>query len=273
MQNQTIERTPLTNLLNNEEYTRKVLPFIKPEYFDVKEERIIFDEIQKFVDKYNKMPTQTSLEIEVGARKDLNDTEHKKIVEIIKTLKKEVIDFDWLVDTTEKFVKDKAIYNAIVEGVGIIDGRSKDKTPDSIPSILTDALAVSFDNSVGHDYLEDSESRFDYYHHKEERIPFDLEFFNKITKGGLPPKTLNIALAGTGVGKSLFMCHQAANCLSQGKNVLYISLEMAEERIAERIDANMMNISIPDLHDLPKKMFDDKITRLQKKAKGKLIIK
>ena len=273
MQNQTIERTTLTNLLNNEEYSRKVLPFIKPEYFDVKEERIIFDEIQKFVDKYNKIPTQTSLEIEVGTRKDLNDVEHNKIVEIIKTLKKETIDFDWLVDTTEKFVKDKAIYNAIVEGVGIIDGKSKDKTPEAIPHILTEALAVSFDNSVGHDYLEDSESRFDYYHHKEERIPFDLEFFNKITKGGLPPKTLNIALAGTGVGKSLFMCHQAANCLSQGKNVLYISLEMAEERIAERIDANMMNISIPDLHDLPKKMFDDKITRLQKKAKGKLIIK
>ena len=252
---------------------RKVLPFIKSEYFDVREERIIFDEIQKFVDKYNKIPTQTSLEIEVGTRKDLNDVEHKKIVEIIKTLKKETIDFDWLVDTTEKFVKDKAIYNAIVEGVGIIDGKSKDKTPEAIPHILTEALAVSFDNSVGHDYLEDSESRFDYYHHKEERIPFDLEFFNKITKGGLPPKTLNIALAGTGVGKSLFMCHQAANCLSQGKNVLYISLEMAEERIAERIDANMMNISIPDLHELPKKMFDDKITRLQKKAKGKLIIK
>ena len=273
MQNQTIERTALTNLLNNEDYLRKVLPFIKPEYFDVKEERIIFDEIAKFVDKYNKNPTQISLEIEVSTRKDLNDTEHKKIVEIIKTLNPEEIDFDWLVDTTEKFVKDKAIYNAIVEGVGIIDGKSKDKTPESIPSILTEALAVSFDNSVGHDYLEDSEARFDYYHHKEERIPFDLEFFNKITKGGLPPKTLNIALAGTGVGKSLFMCHQSANCLSQGKNVLYITLEMAEERIAERIDANMMNISIPDLHDLPKKMFDDKITRLQKKAKGKLIIK
>ena len=273
MQNQTIERTTLTNLLNNEDYLRKVLPFIKPEYFDVKEERIIFDEILKFVDKYNKKPTQTSLEIEVSTRKDLNDTEHKKIVEIIKSLNPEQIDFDWLVDTTEKFVKDKAIYNAIVEGVGIIDGKSKDKTPESIPHILTEALAVSFDNSVGHDYLEDSEARFDYYHHKEERIPFDLEFFNKITKGGLPPKTLNIALAGTGVGKSLFMCHQSANCLSQGKNVLYITLEMAEERIAERIDANMMNISIPDLHELPKKMFDDKITKLQKKAKGKLIIK
>ena len=273
MQNQTIERTTLTNLLNNEEYTRKVLPFIKPEYFDVKEERIIFDEIQKFVDKYNKIPTQTSLEIEVGTRKDLNDVEHNKIVEIIKTLKKETIDFDWLVDTTEKFVKDKAIYNAIVEGVGIIYGRSKDKTPEAIPSILTEALAVSFDNSVGHDYLEDSEARFDYYHHKEERIPFDLEFFNKITKGGLPPKTLNIALAGTGVGKSLFMCHMAASTLMQGKNVLYITLEMAEERIAERIDANLMNVTIDDLHTLPRKMFESYLTRINKKTNGKLIVK
>jgi replicative DNA helicase len=174
MQNQTIERTILTNLLNNEEYARKVLPFIKSDYFDVKEERIIFDEISKFVDKYNKPSTQTTLEIEVGTRKDLNEIEHKKIVEIIKTLKPETIDFNWLVDTTEKFCKDKAIYNAIVEGVGIIDGKSKDKTPDSIPEILTEALAVSFDNSVGHDYLEDHESRFDFYHHKEERIPFDL---------------------------------------------------------------------------------------------------
>jgi len=273
MQNQTIERTILTNLLNNEEYIRKVIPFIKPEYFDVKEERVIFDEILKFVDKYNKPSTQTALEIEVGTRKDLNEIEHKKIVEIIKTLKPEAIDFSWLVDTTEKFCKDKAIYNAIVEGVGIIDGKSKDKTPDSIPEILTEALAVSFDNSVGHDYLEDHESRYDFYHHKEVRIPFDLDFFNRITKGGLPPKTLNIALAGTGVGKSLFMCHIAANCLLQGKNVLYITLEMAEERVAERIDANMLNISITDLHDLPKKMFNDKIQKLQKKSKGKLIIK
>ena len=168
MENQTIERTTLSNLIHNEEYSRKVLPFIKAEYFDVREERIIFDEIQKFVDKYNKIPNQTSLEIEVSTRKDLNDTEHKKIVDIIKTLKKDDIDFDWLVDTTEKFVKDKAIYNAIVEGVGIIDGKSKNKTPDSIPSILTEALAVSFDNSVGHDYLEDHEARFDFYHHKEE---------------------------------------------------------------------------------------------------------
>ena len=264
MQNQTIERTILSNLINNEEYARKVLPFIKADYFDVKEERVIFDEIQSFVDKYNKPSTQTALEIEVSNRKDLNEVEHQKIVEIIKTLKKESIDFDWLVDTTEKFCKDKAIYNAIVEGVGIIDGKSKNKTPDAIPEILTEALAVSFDNSVGHDYLEDSESRYDFYHHKEERIPFDLEFFNKITKGGLPPKTLNIALAGTGVGKSLFMCHQAANCLSQGKNVLYITLEMAEEKIAERIDANLLNVAIQDITDLPKPMFENKVNNISK---------
>ena len=238
---------------------------------------IISDEqrsiITNFVEKYKRIPTKISLEIEVESRKDLTQDQHTKIVEIIQTLDATDVDMEWLVDTTEKFCKDKAIYNAIVDGISIIDGKDKKRSADAIPSILTDALAVCFDNAVGHDYLADSESRYEFYHKIEERIPFDLDFFNKITKGGLPPKTLNIALAGTGVGKSLFMCHQAANCLSQGKNVLYISLEMAEERIAERIDANMMNISIPDLHDLPKKMFDDKITKLQKKAKGKLIIK
>ena len=250
--NQTIERTTLTNLICNEDYARKVLPFIKSNYFDEREEQIIFEEISNFVDKYQKIPTQTSLEIEVGERKDLNETEHKKIVDIIKTLNPMEVDFDWLVDHTEKFCKDKAIYNAIVDGIKIIDGKDSKRKPDAIPEILTDALSVSFDNSVGHDYIEDAESRFDYYHRVEERIPFDLDFFNKITKGGLPPKTLNIALAGTGVGKSLFMCHMAANCLSQGKNVLYITLEMAEERIAERIDANLMNVSMEDLQSLAK---------------------
>jgi len=271
--NQTIERTTLSNLVANEEYCRKVLPFIKSAYFTVKEERIIFDEINSFVDKYRKIPTKISLEIEVEQRKDLTENEHSKIVEIIQTLDSTDVDMDWLLDTTEKFCKDKAIYNAIVDGISIIDGKDKDRTPDSIPSILTDALAVSFDNAVGHDYLQDSDSRFDFYHRVEERVPFDLEFFNKITKGGLPTKTLNIALAGTGVGKSLFMCHMAASSLSQGKNVLYITLEMAEERIAERIDANLMNVSMEDLHDLPKKMFDDKIAKIIKKTSGKLIVK
>ena len=271
--NQTIERTALTNLICNEDYARKVLPFIKSNYFDEREEQIIFEEISNFVDKYQKIPTQTSLEIEVGERKDLNETEHKKIVDIIKTLNPIEVDFDWLVDHTEKFCKDKAIYNAIVDGIKIIDGKDKKRTPDAIPEILTDALSVSFDNSVGHDYIEDAEARFDYYHRIEERIPFDLDFFNKITKGGLPPKTLNIALAGTGVGKSLFMCHMAANCLSQGKNVLYITLEMAEERIAERIDANLMNVSMEDLQSLAKQMFTDKMSKIIKKTKGKLIVK
>ena len=273
MDTQTIERTALSNLIYNEDYARKVLPFIKGNYFEVKEEKIIFEEIFNFVDKYKKIPTQTSLEIEVGERKDLTEIEYKKVVDIIKTLNPIEVDFDWLVDTTEKFCKDRAIHNAIVDGISIIDGKDKNRSADTIPSILTDALAVSFDNAVGHDYLLDADSRFEFYNRVEERIPFDLEFFNKITKGGLPPKTLNIALAGTGVGKSLFMCHMAANCISQGKNVLYITLEMAEERIAERIDANLMNVSIDDLHDLPKKMFDDKIAKIIEKTSGKLIVK
>ena len=270
---QTIERTTLTQLVTNEQYARKVLPFMKKDYFSDRTERTIFEEITKFVDKYNKIPTQTSLEIEVQGRKDLNEDEYKKVVAVIQTLSSTDVDFDWLVDTTEKFCKDKAVYNAIVEGISIIDGKDKDRGPDAIPSILTDALAVGFDNAVGHDYLLDSELRYDYYHTVEEKIPFDLEFFNKITKGGLSPKTLNIVLAGTGVGKSLFMCHVAANCLSQGKNVLYITLEMAEERIAERIDANLMNITTEDLHDLPKQMFVNKIAKIIKSTSGKLIVK
>ena len=270
---QTIERTALTQLVTNEQYARKVLPFMKGDYFSDRTERTVFEEITKFVDKYNKIPTQTSLEIEVQGRKDLNEDDYKKVVAVIQTLSSTDVDFEWLVDTTEKFCKDKAVYNAIVEGISIIDGKDKDRGPDAIPSILTDALAVGFDNAVGHDYLVDSESRYDYYHTVEEKIPFDLEFFNKITKGGLSPKTLNIVLAGTGVGKSLFMCHVAANCLSQGKNVLYITLEMAEERIAERIDANLMNVTTEDLQALPKQMFDNKIANIIKSTSGKLIVK
>ena len=270
---QTIERTALTQLVTNEQYARKVLPFMKGDYFSDKTERTVFEEITKFVDKYNKIPTQTSLEIEVSGRKDLNEEEFKKVVAVIQTLESTDVDFDWLVNTTEQFCKDKAVYNAIVEGISIIDGKDKHRGPDAIPNILTDALAVGFDNRVGHDYLVDADDRFDFYHTVEEKIPFDLEFFNRITKGGLPPKTLNIALAGTGVGKSLFMCHMAANCLSMGKNVLYITLEMAEERIAERIDANLMNISMEDLHDLPKSMYDNKIAKIIKSTSGKLIVK
>ena len=273
MSTQTIERTALTHLIYNEDYARKVIPFLKPDYFSNRSERIVFEEIEKFMDKYNALPTQETLTIEVDGRKDLNDEEYKKVVGIISTLDKTEVDLQWLHDQTEKFCKDKAIYNAVVEGINIIDGKQKDKTPDAIPSILSEALAVSFDLSVGHDYVEDGLNRYDFYHKKEEKISFDLYYFNKITKGGLPPKTLNIALAGTGVGKSLVMCHMAANTLMQGKNVLYITLEMAEERIAERIDANLMNVTIDDLHTLPKKMFENYLSKIQKKTSGKLIVK
>ena len=247
---------------------------MKMDYFSDKTERTVFEEIQKFVQRYNALPTKDTLEIEIDTRRDLNEDDIKRVLTVVKELSVDNdVNADWLVETTEKFIKDKAVYNAIVEGISIIDGKDKNRGADAIPSILTDALAVGFDNRVGHDYLLDSEERFEYYHTVEEKIPFDLEFFNKITKGGLPPKTLNIALAGTGVGKSLFMCHVAANCLSQGKNVLYITLEMAEERIAERIDANLMNVSMEDLHDLPKQMFESKIDKIKNKTTGNLIVK
>ncbi len=268
-----IEKTTLKNLLYNEDYTRKVLPFLKPEYFEDRSERIVFSEIQKFIDQYNKRPTKETLQIDIGKRKDLNEDEYKRIVELISTLNKEEIDLDWLVNTTEKFCKDRAVHNAVMDGIHILDGKDKKHTPEAIPEILRDALSVSFDRNVGHDYLSDIERRFDFYHKKENRIPFDLDYFNKVTKGGLPTKTLNVALAGTGVGKTLFMCHQAASALAQNKNVLYITMEMAEERIAERIDANLLNISMEDLHMLNRKLFNDKITSLQSKTTGTLIIK
>ena len=268
-----IEKTILANLISNEQYARKVLPFIRPEYFQDNNEKIVFDEISKFAIKYSKLPTSISLQVELDNRKDLNEQTYKDITSLVETLQADPVDEQWLLDTTETFCKDKAVYNAVIDGISIIEGRDKKRKPDALPSLLTDALAVSFDNRVGHDYFKDAETRFEYYHKKEKRIPFDLDFFNKITKGGLPQKTLNIALAGTGVGKSLFMCHMAANCLNQGRNVLYITLEMAEERIAERIDANLMNISMDNLHDLPKKMYEDKMEKVYNKTKGKLIIK
>lgn len=271
---QTIEKTILANLIHNEQYTRKVLPFIKGDYFSDRTERTVFEEIQKFVDKYSDLPNQNALEVELDSRKDLNEDDYKRVLSVVKELQKDDdVIFDWLVETTEDFCKDKAVYNAIVDGIAIIDGKDKKRGVDALPSILTDALAVGFDNRVGHDYLHDTDARYEFYHKVEEKIPFDLEFFNRITKGGLPQKTLNIVLAGTGVGKSLFMCHVASNCLNQGRNVLYITLEMAEERIAERIDANLMNISIDDLHELPKQMFDDKIASIAKKTNGQLVIK
>ena len=273
MLTQTIERTTLAHLIHNEDYCRKVIPFIKPLYFSNRDERVVFEEIEKFLEKYNALPTQETLTIGVDSRKDLTDEEYKKIVELIGSLEKTEVDLQWLHDETEKFCKDKAIYNAVLDGIKIIDGKDKQRTPEAIPSILSDALAVSFDLTVGHDYVDDGLNRYEFYHKKEDKIKFDLDYFNKITKGGLPQKTLNIALAGTGVGKSLFMCHVASSVLMQVKNVFYITLEMAEERIAERIDANLMNITIDDLHTLPKKMFENYLTKIQKKTNGKLIIK
>ena len=273
MSTQTIERTTLSNLVYNEPYARKVLPFIKPEYFSDRHERVVFEEINLFMEKYGNQPTKEALSIELDNRKDLNEDEFKSVQQIVETLSNAQVDMQWLVDTTEKFCKDKAVYNAILNGIQIIEGKDKEHTAEAIPSILSEALAVAFDQNVGHDYVENGEERYEFYHKKEEKLEFDLDYFNKITKGGLPQKTLNIALAGTGVGKSLFMCHMAASTLMQGKNVLYITMEMAEERIAERIDANLMNITMDDLHELPKKMFTDRLSKIQTKTNGKLIIK
>ena len=273
MQTMTIEKTIFSNLIFNENYARRVLPFIKGEYFLDKTDRIIFEEIYNFMDKYQAMATKETLSIELDNRKDLNGTEFQKVVEVIESLKEAEVDMQWLVNTTEKFCKDKAVYNAILNGINIIEGKDKEHTQEAIPSILSEALAVGFDQHIGHDYIENADERFEFYHRQEEKLEFDLEYFNKITKGGLPNKTLNIALAGTGVGKSLFMCHMAASTLMQGKNVLYITMEMAEERIAERIDANLMNISMDDLHNLPKKMFESKIEKINSKTSGKLVIK
>ena len=268
-----IETTILQNLIFNEEYSRKVIPFIQSDYFEDRKEKIIFEEIVSFIVKYGSSITIEALNIEVENRTDLTDTEAKDIREINKNLKESVTDHQWLLDTTEKWCRDRAIYLALMESIHIADGNDDKKNRDAIPTILSDALSVSFDNNVGHDYLLNYEERYEFYHKKEEKIEFDLEYFNKITKGGLPNKTLNIALAGTGVGKSLFMCHVASSVLLQGRNVLYITMEMAEEKIAERIDANLLDISIQDLSDLPKLMFENKVTDVSKKTQGQLIIK
>ena len=268
-----IELLILRNLIYNEEYTRKVIPFIKDEYFEDQNQKIIFQEISSFIQEYNKLATKEILSIEVEKRNDINDSNFKEVVDIISSLEDEVGEIDWLIDSTEKWCRDRAIYLALMESIQLADGKDESKGRDAIPTILSDALSVSFDNHVGHDYLQDYEKRFESYHRKEDRIPFDLEYFNKITKGGLPNKTLNIALAGTGVGKSLFMCHVASSALIEGKNVLYITLEMAEEKIAERIDANLLNVNIQDITDLPKPMFDTKVEALAKKTQGTLIIK
>ena len=268
-----VEILILRNLLYNEEYLRKVIPFIKPDYFEDINQKIIFEEVRNFVDQYNEQATKEVLCIEVEKRQDINDTSFQEITKIISYLEDVPTDFGWLVDTTEKWCRDRAIYLALMESIALADGKDSEKDRGAIPSILSDALAVSFDNHIGHDYLTDYEERYESYHRKEDKIEFDLEYFNKITKGGLPNKTLNIALAGTGVGKSLFMCHVASSALLGGKNVLYITLEMAEEKIAERIDANLLNVPIQEITDLPKVMFEDKVTKLAQKTQGTLIIK
>ena len=268
-----IETTILRNLVFNEEYSRKVIPFIQPDYFEQRTEKIIFEEITQFIVKYGNAITTEALAIELENRTDLSEMEVKETREITSSLTDAPADNQWLEDTTEKWCRDRAIYLALMESISIADGGDKEKNRDAIPSILSDALAVSFDNHIGHNYLEDYKERYESYHKKEDRIPFDLEYFNKITKGGLPNKTLNVALAGTGVGKSLFMCHMASSVLLNGRNVLYITMEMAEEKIAERIDANLLNVPIQDLVDLPRTSFENKVTNISKKTQGQLIIK
>ena len=268
-----VEILILRNLIHNEDYARKVIPFLKKDYFEEESQRILYGEISDFIEGYNKLPTKEILQIELSNLTDLTQENYNQISQTIDILDKVPSDDDWLMDTTEKWCRDRAIYLALMESIQLADGKDSTKNRDAIPDILKQALAVSFDNHVGHDYLEDYEERYNFYHQEEEKIPFDLDYFNKITKGGLPNKTLNVALAGTGVGKSLFMCHMASACLSQGRNVLYITLEMAEERIAERIDANLLNVNIQEIADLPKVMFENKINNLSKKTQGQLIIK
>ena len=273
VQQSRIENTIISSLFFNEEYTRKVLPFIKEEYFSNRVEQLLFGEVFGFIEKYNNLPTKDAILIELNSRRDINEEELQHIKDYVVSVENTESDDQWLLNTTEKFCKDRAVHNAVLAGIKILDNKDKTQTPEAIPHILSEALAVSFDKSVGHDYIEDAESRFKFYHTKEKRYQFDLDYMNRITKGGVPSKTLNIALAGTGVGKSLFMCHVAASYLLQGLNVLYITLEMAEERIAERIDANLLDVTMEDLHDMPQSLYDGKIKKLREKTQGRLIIK
>ena len=268
-----VETTILNNLLFNEEYTRKVLPFLRPEYFEEKCDTLVFEQISSFLTQYDKLPTKEVLNIELQKRVDLSQDEYSLVTRLVESLVPTESDRTWVLDTTESWCKERAIYLALMESIKIADGQDEKKSADAIPSILSDALSVGFDQHVGHDYINDSKDRFEYYHRVENKTPFDLEYFNKITSGGLSDKTLNIALAGTGVGKSLFMCHVASSVLLQGKNVLYITLEMAEEKIAERIDANLLNTNIQDIAELPKNTFTKKIDKLSAKTSGKLIVK
>ena len=273
MATERIEDTILRNLFCNEQYYRKVVPHLDGEYFQDPIEKILFEEILDFSGKYDKVPTKEVVRINLGNRSDLTEETYKNSSAKLETLTDEWVDFDWLVDSTEKWCQDRAIYNALLKSVQIADGNDEKLSKDAIPTILQQALGVTFDEHIGHDYLESADDRYEFYHREEEKIPFDLEKFNYITKGGLPNKTLNVALAGTGVGKSLFMCHMASACLLQSKNVLYITMEMSEEKIAERIDANCLNLNIKDIGDLPQVMFKSKIADLQKRTTGKIVIK
>jgi len=268
-----LEKIILQNLIHNDSYMRKVIPFLKADYFLDNVDKLVFNHTSDFITKYNALPTKDALVISIQNDKRVGEDEYKNSLDFIDSLAHDTSNSEWLLIETEKFCKDKAVYNAILKSISIIDGKDKEHNQDGIPSILQEALGVCFDNNVGHDYIDNSSNRFEYYHRVESRIPFDLEFFNKITNGGLPNKTLNVVLAGTGVGKSLFMCHVAASVLSQNKNVLYITLEMAEERIAERIDANLMNVTLDQLKELTKPLFDNRIEKIKDKTRGKLIIK
>ena len=273
MATERIEQTILRNLLFSEVYYRKVVPFIKAEYFQEYHEKIVYEEIADFASKYDKVPTQEVLAINLQNRNDLTEEAFQNSVSIVRELTDEWVDYEWLLDATEKWCKDRAIYIALMQSIKVADGGDQKISRDAIPSILQEALAVSFDEHIGHDYIDQAEDRYDFYHRKEEKVPFDLDKLNFITKGGLSNKTLNIALAGTGVGKSLFMCHMASAALSAGHNVLYITCEMAEEKIAERIDANLLNVSIKDIVDLPEVLFTSKVNEIARKTRGKLIIK
>jgi len=265
----------LQNLISNDEYSRRVIPFIKDEYFHNKIDKKVFSIIREYIISYNGIPTKEAIVLSLQKDNTINEDEYKDAISLVEDISQDhkEPDLNWITEETERFCKDKAIYNAIMESIHIIDGKSNTQTENAIPNILSDALSVSFDTHIGHDYIEDSDERFEFYHRVEKRVPFDLDFFNTITNGGTPQKTLNIVMAGTGVGKSLFMCHHAANCLSQNLNVLYITCEMAEERIAERIDANLMDITMDDLKDLPKQMYDSKLNTMTAGISGKLIIK
>ena len=273
MATERIEQTILRNLLFTEEYYRKVVPFLKADYFQEYHEKIIYEEISDFASKYDKVPTQEVLTINLQNRNDLTEEAFQNSVQAVRELSDEWVDYEWLLDATEKWCKDRAIYLALMQSIKIADGGDPKISRDAIPSILQEALAVSFDEHIGHDYIEQATDRYEFYHRKEEKIPFDLDKFNFITKGGLSNKTLNVALAGTGVGKSLFMCHQASAALTQGYNVLYITCEMAEEKIAERIDANLLNVPVKDIIDLPEVLFTSKVNEIARKTQGKLIIK